>query len=201
MAEDKVGVPHFDKLDGKNFTLWKLQMQTFLDVYGLRKIVNGTERRPDGTNESGDQNWIKKDAKAKLAILTAINVDQLDYVSACETAEDMWISLLSILTDLPDDYEVIVDTWDSVADNQKTVAALKMKLLQREVRIEAKANKEPLQALVVSKKSVGKEEKKIANGERQKRNVKCYKCQNFGHFALSTVQRRSTMIVILTLVE
>ncbi|XP_019879023.1 uncharacterized protein LOC109606588 [Aethina tumida] len=141
MAEDKIGVPHFDKLD--------------------------------------------------------------DYVSACETAEDMWISLLSVyerkdtaskMCAIQSFHKYKFDGGGMASHIAKIENLAKQCKLQSHtiddttlmckiVRRELRANKEPLEALVVSKKSVGKVEKKIANGERQKRNVKCYKCQNFEHFA------------------
>ena len=237
MAEDKVGVPHFEKLSKHNYQLWKIQMETFLDVYGLRKIVNGSEAERAGCTVEEHDAWVKKDAKAKLAILTSIDCEQLDYISACENSAQMWTSLKTIyerknstsqlcalqdfhkykfeggsmashiakidnlakackiqqytiddntimcklLSDLPYDYDAIIDTWDTVGEDQKTVAGLKAKLLQREARLERRSQEVGSEALVVKKGS--STTKQLPDNKNNKCNRKCYFCKKVGHIA------------------
>lgn len=75
-----IRMPQFDKLSGaENFPMWKLQMMAYLQVYKILAIVEGTERRP------ADVNY----AMAKLAILTAIDAGQREYVCSAKTSATM----------------------------------------------------------------------------------------------------------------
>lgn len=95
MAESgKMDMPHFEKLNGNNYTLWKLAMVQYFKVYGFGKYIDGSTRRL--TRAEDIEDWDKSDGKAQLAILSAIESGQLTLVSACETAVQMWVNLRSV---------------------------------------------------------------------------------------------------------
>jgi len=97
MAErGMMDMPHFEKLNGKNFALWKLAMSQYFKVYGLEKYVDGSTARP--TKPEDLEAWDKADGRAQLAILSAIESDQLTFVSACKTATNMWSNLKAVRT-------------------------------------------------------------------------------------------------------
>lgn len=72
-------MPQFDKLSGAdNFPMWKLQMMAYLQVHRIMAVVDGTSKRP--VEEKARETWDTNDALAKLAILTAIDAGQREYV-------------------------------------------------------------------------------------------------------------------------
>lgn len=87
-------MPHFEKLNGSNYALWKLAMVQYYKVYGLGKYIDGSMRRPTRPKEF--EAWDKSDGKAQLAILSTIESSQLTFVSACETAAQMWANLKAV---------------------------------------------------------------------------------------------------------
>lgn len=95
MAEGgKMDMPHFEKLNGKNYALWKLAMAQYFKVYGLRRYIDGSTAEPAKPEDL--EVWDKADGKAQLAILSAIESDQLTFVSACQTAAQMWSNLKAV---------------------------------------------------------------------------------------------------------
>lgn len=95
MAEHgRMDMPHFEKLNGNNFALWKLAMVQYFKVYGLVKYVDGSTERPTGPENL--EVWDKADGRAQLAILSAIESDQLTFISACSTAARMWSNLKAV---------------------------------------------------------------------------------------------------------
>lgn len=39
-------MPYFEKLNGKNFALWKLAMSQYFKIFSLEKYVDGGATRP-----------------------------------------------------------------------------------------------------------------------------------------------------------
>jgi len=88
-------MPQFDKLtEADNFPMWKLQMAAYLQVHKLMGIVEGTVERP--VEVKPQEVWDTNDALAKLAILTAIDVGQHEYVSSAKTSATLWSNLLAV---------------------------------------------------------------------------------------------------------
>lgn len=87
-------MPHFEKVNGKNYALWKLAMSQYFKIYGLRRYIDGSTAGPAKPEDL--EVWDKADGKAQLAILSAIESDQLTFVSACQTAAQMWSNLKAV---------------------------------------------------------------------------------------------------------
>lgn len=81
-------MPQFDKLtSADNFSMWKLQMAAYLQIYKLMAIVDGTTQRP--AEAKAQEIWDTNDALAKLAILTVIDAGQREYVCSAKTSAMM----------------------------------------------------------------------------------------------------------------
>lgn len=73
------------KFDGKNFQLWKFQMNAVLVANSIQNIVDGTKAEP--IEPAGDREQRRKDnAKAMFLILTALEDDHLECLLTCTTA-------------------------------------------------------------------------------------------------------------------
>lgn len=89
-------MPTFDKLSGKNFTMWRFQMVAYLKMHQLMGVVDGTVNKPDNTDIRKFEELSKKDNSAVLAILPAIDSSQLEYVSSADGSATMWKNLLAL---------------------------------------------------------------------------------------------------------
>ncbi|KMQ87096.1 retroelement pol polyprotein [Lasius niger] len=97
MSKPIMQMPQFEKLSGtENFPIWKAQMSAYLTVIKVIDIVDGKQEKPDDNDVNNMSKWITDDATAKLAILTAIDASQLDFVSSAESAAVMWKNLLTV---------------------------------------------------------------------------------------------------------
>lgn len=92
---DKFKSFNIQKFDGKNFQLWKYQLEIIFRAEGISDIVNGTTKRPikDENNDNEQKLWEEKNTKAMLIISTAMEFEQLQTVMTCEKAADMWTRL------------------------------------------------------------------------------------------------------------
>lgn len=91
---DKIKNFNIQKFDGKNFQLWKYQMEIIFRVEGLIDLMNETSLRPELAAER--QIWDDKNAKAMLLISAAMEFEQLQTVMTFETAPGMWKRLKMI---------------------------------------------------------------------------------------------------------
>jgi len=82
------------KFDGKDYNVWKFQMEQFLDFHGLLEVTNGNTARPiEGAVQAA---WDKADKKARFVISQALDVSQVRHVMSLSTANDMWKRLESL---------------------------------------------------------------------------------------------------------
>jgi len=87
---------HFQvqKFSGKNFQLWKYQMEIiFRSETGLFDVVNGSRSRP--SNLEDQTTWDNLNAKAMLLISSGMEYEQLQTVIS-QTAPEMWNRLKAI---------------------------------------------------------------------------------------------------------
>lgn len=74
------------KFDGKNFHLWKYQLEIVFRAEGILDIVDGTKVGPVEQN-ADQQLWEEKNVKAMLII--SMKFDQLQVVMTCNNAANM----------------------------------------------------------------------------------------------------------------
>ena len=75
-----------DKFDGTKFNLWKFKMQMILEEKELWEVVIGKDNIED-------ENWAKRDRKAKAIICLSLADNQLMLVKTSTSARDAWIKL------------------------------------------------------------------------------------------------------------
>ena len=86
---------HIQKFDGKNFLLWKYQLEIiFRSEAGMFEIVNGSTPRPTIAAERAK--WDAINAKAMLLISSGMEYEQLQTVLNCKNAPEMWNRLKTI---------------------------------------------------------------------------------------------------------
>jgi hypothetical protein len=86
-------VPPFNK-SGRNFAHWQYCMKIALRSWGLWKIVEGTDPKP---NEDRDpeayNNWISRDCDTIQQIIMGLNEEAMNHVIWCTTARECWENL------------------------------------------------------------------------------------------------------------
>ncbi|KAK9722236.1 hypothetical protein QE152_g19782 [Popillia japonica] len=92
---DKSKSYNIQKFGGKNFQLWKFQLEIIFRAEGLPDLVNGKKESPEEDGEK-EKAWDDKNAKAMLIISTAMEFDQLQVIIACKNAAEMWMRLKTI---------------------------------------------------------------------------------------------------------
>ena len=90
------------KLDGANYTLWKLKITTILDLYELLDVVLGTDAKPQPTRDPAnpgstlplDANllraWKCKNADALCALVTSTTDNVLTLILHTTKAPKAW---------------------------------------------------------------------------------------------------------------
>lgn len=82
--------------DGKDFQLWKYQMEIiFRAEAGMIEVVTGIKTRP-GTAGDARTAWDNLNIKAMLLISSGMEYEQLQTVVSCPTAPEMWTRLKAI---------------------------------------------------------------------------------------------------------
>ena len=93
---------HVTKFDGSNFQTRKFQIKTVLTAHGVLDIVTGTKLKPTvGENPTeatlkGAAAWEKDNAKAMCIISTSMTYDQLESLTNCVSAKEMWNLLATV---------------------------------------------------------------------------------------------------------
>lgn len=81
-------VPRIDKLNAKNYPLWKFAMNNYIRSKSWHKLISGEEEEGEDFDE--------KDAKCKTAIAMTLDQEHLAMVIHCQTAKEMWETLVRI---------------------------------------------------------------------------------------------------------
>ena len=79
--------------DGSNFQLWKGRVSMVLTIRGLMGYVDGTEKRPDGSDPLALETWLVREMEAKARILLTLKDEPLSGVLYINTAEEAWKKL------------------------------------------------------------------------------------------------------------
>ena len=85
---DEVCIPIFD---GSNFSSWKFRLSTILEY----KECNEQASRAATPNDNQDD-WNKKDIKARAILIGTISDKQIEFIKDCRTAYDMMNRLESL---------------------------------------------------------------------------------------------------------
>lgn len=83
-----------EKFDGKiDFSIWKVQMKAVLTQIGLRRALDGKQKKPLTMT---DEEWQEMDEKALSAIQLCLTTEVLYEVLHEETAAGLWLKLESL---------------------------------------------------------------------------------------------------------
>ncbi|XP_015119540.1 uncharacterized protein LOC107042851 [Diachasma alloeum] len=85
------------RFNGKNFRLWKFQMEAALRGHGLKNYVNRTEVQPaaSATTDARDL-WQKRDGRAMTLIIGAMEPDIVEQFVECKTFRELWDALFDL---------------------------------------------------------------------------------------------------------
>ena len=73
---------------GKDFHLWKFQFLTYAEVREVEGYFNGSEPKPgEDATEEEKKKWKKGDSVARNILLTALDYNQMQLVTNCESVE------------------------------------------------------------------------------------------------------------------
>ena len=86
---------HITKLNGKNYSTWKLQMTLVLKASELWTVVDGTLARP----AVNPDDWDKNDVEAQVIIVPLLEGKQVCHIYNCTTSNQMWSRLAQINSD------------------------------------------------------------------------------------------------------
>lgn len=97
----------FDKFNGKDFSVWKFQMESYFDYHNLLSIVDGSQRKPLGPLATDSQEiknakqyrieeWEKADKKARLVLGMALETNVVRQVMNLRSAAEMWSRLCTL---------------------------------------------------------------------------------------------------------
>ena len=88
----KFDVSSITKLTSKNFRVWKMRMTSLYEAHSAMGVVDGTEDRPAAAGES-QKKWDNLSKEAFSAMLNAMTDDEVDKVSGCDCAQEVWKKL------------------------------------------------------------------------------------------------------------
>lgn len=83
MSETKMY--HIHRFNGRDYQLWKRQMEIYMAENKLKKYIDGSTPRP--TITANLSVWEEKDAEAQAFLMRGLELGQLKYLTNCTTAE------------------------------------------------------------------------------------------------------------------
>lgn len=85
-----------NKLDGTNYRVWKMRLTSLFTSYESLGVVTGTESRPPNTAVDAQLIWDQKSREGLTAMLMSMSDDQVEAVSSCTTAQEVWSKLATM---------------------------------------------------------------------------------------------------------
>ena len=90
-------INNIEKLtDVASFPLWKFEITIFFESKGLKDIVNGTSTFASLTVDKEKDDWSRKDARARQAIVGSLDKKHRAHILSCTTAAEMYTKLVGI---------------------------------------------------------------------------------------------------------
>ena len=87
-----------EKLDGSNYSRWKLQISLLLKAAKVWKIVDGSEAKPAADADKIAE-WEQKDIEAQAIIVSSLDATQINHVFNCNTSKEMFDRLKDVNSD------------------------------------------------------------------------------------------------------
>ena len=86
---------HIHRFNGKDYQLWKRQMEIYLAENKLKPYMDGTTVRPSASATEAAA-WDVKDTEAQTFLMRGLELDQLRFLSDCNIVATMWARLRTI---------------------------------------------------------------------------------------------------------
>jgi hypothetical protein len=80
------------KLNGDNYRVWKMRLTSLFDTHSILEIVDGTTKRPAAPGKE-QKDWDRGNKEAFTALLMSISDEEVETISSCKTAVDIWKKL------------------------------------------------------------------------------------------------------------
>ncbi|CAG7815563.1 unnamed protein product [Allacma fusca] len=94
----KIRSDAIEKLNGSNYTRWRLQISLLLKAAKLWKYVDGTEVR-DAADPKKQEQWEDKDIEAQSIIVPTLDAAQTNHIYSCNTSKEMFDKLRDMNSD------------------------------------------------------------------------------------------------------
>ena len=98
-ANEEMTIKSITKFNGTNFQVWKFQMNKVLVSLKLKGIVDGSDKRPQGTSDAdkaSQEAWDINDARAVIILSSSMTEEQVENIITCDTAYEIWEQLSSL---------------------------------------------------------------------------------------------------------
>ena len=97
-ANENQAITHTqDRLDEKNWAVWRLRLTLMLEICGVQGYVKGKIPRPDPAQDpDGATNWDFNDTYAKVLIVNNVTTTQMMYIKQTQTSHENWCNLEAI---------------------------------------------------------------------------------------------------------
>ncbi|XP_024876547.1 uncharacterized protein LOC112457617, partial [Temnothorax curvispinosus] len=182
------------KFNGEDFAVWRFQIESYLAVYDLLEVVDGTLKRP--LEAARQSEWDKLDWKARLIIGNALEMNVVRQIMNLKTANEIR-TRLSSLYELRDDCPFATATILRLPNRRRndhrrsanksvTASTQKEEALKASMSEMSLENKTP--AALLHKKSCDKKVKPKKGDVKQKVTQKpkkfngaCFCCGTTGH--------------------
>ncbi|XP_076660472.1 uncharacterized protein LOC143363826 [Halictus rubicundus] len=191
---EAISTRNVEKFNGKNFLIWKFQMNAIFIACGIDDVVNGTRVKPAAADREQLKVWCKDDAKAMFLISSALEPVHMQSLLTCKSSREMWTKLSAIFEQKSETNKLVltqrfheVNVGDSVDPRRQTINYLEERLIQEEAR--NAMDDEAVTALAAAatrerEPQVKKKENKAqTRGKGNKANMECFFCHKRGHFA------------------
>jgi Reverse transcriptase (RNA-dependent DNA polymerase)/gag-polypeptide of LTR copia-type/GAG-pre-integrase domain len=80
------------KLNGENYRVWRMRMVSLFTTHKILEIVDGTTDRP-ALAGTAQEKWDQGNNEALTSILLSMNDDEVEAISGCKTAAEIWRKL------------------------------------------------------------------------------------------------------------
>lgn len=93
-----------NKFDGNDFSIWKAQVESILEVKDLANVLTTSKPRRSekatdakkAQKENEISEWEKKDKQAKSLLLLSLDNKHVRLIIKCKTAREIWERLISV---------------------------------------------------------------------------------------------------------
>jgi len=98
-SQHGIGAGGGDKVkvfSGRDFHLWKFQLLAFAEYREVDEFILGIDSKPgEGATLEEKRRWKRGDSLARTILLQSVDYGQMQLLTSCETANEMWEKLKS----------------------------------------------------------------------------------------------------------